>query len=122
MARLLVGLGAALVPGLLWLLVGRFALLALPIPVAGIVVWAAARRPERVLPLSAIAYVAALSMALVPVDIWLLPTGRVDAGAGEVVWGTLNRPAVQDGHVRVLSGGCVVPRWNPTRYALWISF
>jgi hypothetical protein len=87
-----------------------------------VLTWTAVRRAELIMRRAMSICVGAIILAAIPVDVWVIGTGRGGVGAGEVVWGTLSVAPVRDGRVVVLSGGCVEPRWNPTRYALWISY
>jgi hypothetical protein len=114
--------GSLLFIGVLWALSARLTLGLLLLACAPILIWKAGKAPERLTRSCTIACVAAVILAAIPVDIWVIRTGQVDAGVDEVIWGLVLPPPGESGSRTALAGGCAPPLLNPTRYALWVSY
>ena len=103
------------------LLVNRISLLALLVGAVAVLSWTAVRQPARVARRTWIAWIVALALGAVPVDVWPSPSGRLGIKVLRVVWG-LPTPAtarrIEAGELA--GGGCLMPA-HPARYVVAIS-
>ena len=123
MIRGAVAIGSLALVAALSALTVRLTLLVLLVGAVPVIVASLVRRRETVVKRSGLVALAAVVVALIPVDVWVINTGERAAGFEEVVWGLTVPPPEGTAKPRhALSGGCARPLLNPARYAVWISY
>jgi hypothetical protein len=106
----------------LGLLVWRVTILILVLAAVPLLVWTAWRNPARTARRGAIVAVIGVALTLIPLDLWAINTGKIDAGVAQVVWGLwMPRPGNAGPQSDVIAAGCARPLLNPARYVLWLS-
>jgi len=115
--------GSVILAITLGLLVWRVTILIMVLAAVPLLVWTALRNPARTARHAAIVAVIGVALALVPIDLWAIKTGEIDAGVAQVMWGLwMPRPDDAGPHRDVIAAGCARPLFNPARYVLWLSY